>query len=86
MMPYTQDELSSIWQKLKDGTEIDPTSFTAQITTDTPIEETMIIQPSGEVLTYTDIDPPSGATGTCSGIYNRIRGNKEKEWGQWRSV
>lgn len=85
-MPCPQDELSSIWQKLEDGTGLDPT-VAAMIVSNEATIQTMIVQAAGKLTTYTDSDPPSdGTTETCSGTYSRIRRNKEEDWGPWRSV
>jgi hypothetical protein len=86
MMSYTQDVLSSIWQKLTDGTERDADDLLdvselvdmfllAGIVTDKDLEQTLMLS---TVVTYSDSnsDPTTVS-------YTRIRLNKDAPWGKW---
>lgn len=72
---YAQDELSSIWQQLKDGTEPDEDLGSWSIRTDTETEQTLTLD---TVRTYNDFDDDSTAK-----HWTRRRGNKEAVWGIW---
>jgi hypothetical protein len=95
-MSYTQNELSSVWEKLTDGTEHDAydaldvsalissrslSNLFARIETNEEVEQTLTFTASvGAVETYTDFDPPNDST---IGFYTRKRENKEAKWGLW---
>jgi len=87
-MSYTQDELSSIWKKLTDGTERDAddlldvselvnTFLLARIVTDIDIDvkQTMTLS---IVAPYAD-----GNSDSTTVSYTRQRRNKEAPWGAW---
>lgn len=73
MSPCTQDELSSIWQKLKDGIEHDEDDWL--IVTDTDVEQMLT---RSTVAPYSDFD-----NGSTTVSYTRIRLNNEAPWGAW---
>ena len=73
MRSYTQDELSSFWQRLKNGTESDEGSWS--IRTDTETEQTLTLD---TVRTYNDLDDVSAAR-----QWTRKRENEEVVWGMW---
>ncbi|HEY0309244.1 MAG TPA: hypothetical protein VGB94_13870 [Acidobacteriaceae bacterium] len=73
MMSYTQDELSSIWKKLTDGTEHDEVDW--NIVSDIDVEQTLS---HSKVATYSDYND-NGRTVS----YTRKRMNKEAPWGMW---
>jgi hypothetical protein len=77
MRSYTQDELSSIWQQLKDGIELDEGVNPWSIRTETETEQTLTLD---GIHTYNDFDNDSAAR-----HYTRKRGNKEAIWGMWES-
>ncbi|MGO8719639.1 MAG: hypothetical protein ACLQMO_10515 [Acidobacteriaceae bacterium] len=80
MRSYTQDELSSIWQQLKDGTEPDEALvFSAHITADRETEQAMML--STQPTAYNDFDNDDSKARD----YIRTRGNKEAVWGIWES-
>jgi predicted nucleic acid-binding protein len=83
-MSYTDNELSSIWQKLTDVTgfeAVDACVLSAVKVADTDVEQTLEFRRSGLVIeTYRDFDPPSDPPKTFS--YTRKRLDKEAAWGQ----
>jgi predicted nucleic acid-binding protein len=87
-MSYTEDELSSIWQKLTDMAgydALDACALTAIKIADTDVEQTLEFDCSGlEVETYKDFDPPSDPPKIRTTFsYTRKRLDKEAAWGQW---
>ena len=75
MKAYSQEELNSIWQKLKDG--IEPKEvFSAQIITDTETEQMITL--SSMPRPYSDFDNED-----TSKDYVRTREDKEAVWGTW---
>jgi hypothetical protein len=80
MMSYREDELDSIWKKLKDGTECD-----ADFQLD--VGEGVV----ANIYFDTDVDVcfPAAATlnsfngGGAGNYYTRIRLSKEAPWGMW---
>jgi hypothetical protein len=98
-MSYTQEELTSIWQRLTDHPERDEfgeldvsemvESFSlsmlkSRILTNTDTEQAIAFSRAlNEVATYTDSDPPSDA---ATGDYARLLDNKEGQWGVWKNI
>jgi hypothetical protein len=82
MMPCTQDELSSIWKRLTDGTGCDEhglldvsESVSAFRARDTDVQQTLTLS---IVAPYSDFNN-NGAPVS----YTRIRLSKEASWGMW---
>ena len=86
MMSCTQDELSSIWKKLTDGTECDAygqldvsETVSAYIQTglasDKDVEQTLTLS---TVAHYSDSNKDSTTVS-----YTRMRLNEEAPWGAW---
>jgi hypothetical protein len=75
MRSYSQDELNSIWQKLKNGTEPNEV-FSAHILADTETEQMITL--STMPRPYSDFD--NEKTGRS---YARKRESKEAVWGMW---
>jgi hypothetical protein len=77
MRSYTQDELSAIWQQLKDGTEPDEALvFRASIRTDAEAEQTLTL--STVPRKFNDFDNDS-----IERYYTRKRAKEEVAWGMW---
>jgi len=87
MMSYTQQELSSIWEKLTDGTERDAddlldvselvnTFLMAGIVTDTDVEQT---------LTLSTVTPyhKDNSDSTTVSYTRRKHSNNEAMWREW---
>ena len=75
MVSYTQDELSSIWQRAEgDGNRIDPVTG-ACIRINSELEQTMSI---GTVAPYGDFND-----GGAPVYYARRKHSKEAPWGEW---
>ena len=87
MMSYTEDELSSIWQKITDGTGYDALDIGAlsAMKIETDVEQTLMFPSSVvEVETYNDFDPPSDLpTDRTTISYARKRESKVAPWGLW---
>jgi hypothetical protein len=97
MISYSQGELSSIWQKLRGGTEHDVYDeidvaelvssqnlvlLMARTVTNLDVEQTLAISASvGAVESYRDKDKDCDST---IGSYSRISLNKEAPWGAWQ--
>jgi hypothetical protein len=82
MMSFTQDELSSFWKKLADGTECDANGplevsegVDAYIAYDTDVEQTLALS---AVASYGDFNSDGADV-----LYTRIRPSKEASWGMW---
>lgn len=98
-MSYAQNELSSVWKRLTDGTEHDAFDaldvaplisgrnlaiLWARIVTNTDVEQTLTFTVSvGAVEPYKDFDLPDDSTIES---FTRKRGDKEAEWGEWERV
>jgi|GEM_PF-6493318 hypothetical protein len=78
MMSYTQNELSSIWQKAKDGNGIDAETCAytcAYISIDGELEQT---------LAFPTVEPYSDFNNGGSPVYyTRHKHSKEAPWGKW---
>ena len=92
MLPYAQDELNPLWQRLMEkGSNFDDTdpenthpliNLPAVIITNTDTEQEMMFDTSkGKVTAYTDFDVPSEPPPTV--IYSRTRKTKNDSWGNW---
>jgi hypothetical protein len=79
MVSYTQNELSSIWQRLKDGTEF---------VIDTMHDEQASIRFDGELeqtLEFSTVAPYSDSNNdsTTVSYTRRKHSNKEATWREW---
>jgi hypothetical protein len=92
MLPYSQDELNSLWLRLAEkGSNIDANdsentqplaNLPAAITNDTDTEQQMIFDTSaGEVTAYTDFDAPSDPIPTV--VCSRTRKTPTEPWSNW---
>ena len=90
MLPYTQDELNSLWLRLTEkGSNIDINypentqplvNLAATITKNTDTEQEMIFESSeGDVIAYTEFDVPSNPIPTV--ISSRTRETPNALWG-----
>lgn len=88
MMSYTEDQLSSIWHNLKDGTgyeALDGIGALTAIKSETEVEQTLtFVSFKEKVEPYKDFDPPSDLPKDRTTVsYTRKRRNKEATWGAW---
>ncbi len=92
MLPYTQDELNSLWLRLTEkGSNIDINypentqplvNLAATITKNTDTEQEMIFESSeGDVTAYTEFDVPSNPIPTV--ICSRTRETPNALWRNW---
>ena len=74
MMSYTQDNLSFIWQKAKDGNGINVDTC-ACIRIDGELEQT---------LSFSTVAPYSDSNNDGTSVdYTRRKHSKEAQWGEW---
>ena len=72
----SQDELSSLWQSLQDGNELETEDgFTISMYSDRNVEQTMQFR---KTLPYSDLDPELESL-----YYTRTRENPDAVWEQW---
>jgi hypothetical protein len=84
MISCTQDELSSIWKKLTDGTECDAYGLldvSDAVSAQTGLMPDIDVE---QALTLSTVAPYSDSNSDSTTVsYARIRPNKEALWGLW---
>ena len=98
-MPYTQEELNSIWQKLSDDPARDGfgwldvgemvKSFSlmtlgARVSTNKDTEQAIALGGAIDAITEFDLLSDEDSANDARGVYARRRDNKEGPWGEWK--